>query len=1641
MIVNMGTVAVTPVGGATRQGQPGVADSVTFTIQNVSGVSGNFTLEPDCITAPISDCSVSPTSVALNAGQSTTAKMKYMGTIPLDTGTVRLLVSGSGGAVAGYQGIGTLSLSMQNALWAEVETVNPGTSIERSYCVAASAGEGAGYECGDLRLVHGLPATQAMSVDRAPTLLYNSQHAAPMPVVAANVWLPTGVSSTDSVTATLQVKATTATSWTTRATGSWATSGWSTGQGRRIALGFEATSNDPTGLYDYRLEVKQGANTVTRTGKLVIVNRMNSPFGAGWWLAGIERLVPEGNNLLWVGGDGSTRLFEPTTTSNPTKWKAIHPDMAGADSIRKITVGTQVSYVHDLPDKTKVYFSATGLQDSTVSRLGHSTRFQYDSYSRLSAIQLPAPAGITRQEYTVSWPAAGAMGNYTVTSPPQTGATTVSRVTMVALTTLAGGGGRIRYIQDPDSPSDTLLSTRFSYPNTTSRLVSSRTDKRGTRNSYSYTAEGNRFATVVADTGTSRLNLRTTFSPVEVVGLKVGTGVTPKRTAVVLTEAMTVINGPRTDTTVTRIWTDRWGAPTVIRDALGAETRLLREDFRFPALVTEVRAPNGYTTRAAFSTRGALIRTTQVNPYNDGRDAATVYEYADSLHPFLPTKVTQPEDDFVQMAYLANGNTSWVQDGRGSSSRVNFTYMTGSCAGLPAQVIEPTIGTQTDAITYGYDTRCNLEKQTTPSGVITTTFRNTTGRVDSIFLPIDATGRREVQRFRYDAMDRDTLTTRQGPAMGVSVTVKDTTYTGAEILTVQKRYDRGGYVTAVRALGLLRDSTEYDALGRVKKNFTYDPYKPNPNYLPTVTSYDAAGNPISVSSGGSPAVLMTYDQLDRLVRKIVPSVSFPDSPWCYSLCDTVPGIVPKPAPATMHFPFKSAGLVIPADTANFTYDAVTGTMRSATNRYSRVGRSYYPNGALRGDTLTVKGESTFRYYLGITYDRNGRRTSLGQNGVYGPQGYQYDLQTGALTVIKDIFGKSYTYSWNVRNELTQLTLPNGIAENYTYDREGRLLTRSATGGQSGVAALVGAYSYIYDQRGKVLQDSYNSKVTGYAYSGLGYLMSVGHPNEKEEFRVAPDGYVKANAYRPVNDSRHEWSYTGPGRQSGTTPRLPDCQTPECALNPFQDWDDMKLLREIRSAAGNVTDVITAGVSHDWRRTSGSPGYHLFENVTSRSRNVSWYDADQKLRFTQRAELSNYQEKTFPCTSNGQPWTCFADFSRDSDGEFVEYRYDALGRRIYTDIMRDMNACPSGVDWGCNLGVAATTDWKTGSNPCLTNCTSPKTYTVWDGDQIIYEKRTQAAAPQNILESTIEINYTHGLGIDQPLSVIRRESFPYQQAYANLVILHSGTRSIFMATDANGAKCCQNALFPGDEDMRAYLAGARYTLGESRGFHWYGSLVAGSRDQNGLIYRRNRYYNPESGQFTQIDPIGIAGGLNVYGYAAGDPINFSDPFGLDPCHPNDLTEALVCVGARVSAVEKPLEIAGMLAVAPLGGTEMLGAKMTQMTIGAKAAIATGETSVYISTAGNYVGITKNIAARAATHLRERSMSIDVIPGLSRLSRTDARAVEQVLIEHMGLSKNGGPLTNMINSISPSNPAYKNALVRGREILRTVNFPGF
>jgi RHS repeat-associated protein len=128
------------------------------------------------------------------------------------------------------------------------------------------------------------------------------------------------------------------------------------------------------------------------------------------------------------------------------------------------------------------------------------------------------------------------------------------------------------------------------------------------------------------------------------------------------------------------------------------------------------------------------------------------------------------------------------------------------------------------------------------------------------------------------------------------------------------------------------------------------------------------------------------------------------------------------------------------------------------------------------------------------------------------------------------------------------------------------------------------------------------------------------------------------------------------------------------------------------------------------------------------------------------------------------------------------------------------------------------------------------------------------------------------------------------------------------------------------------------------------------DATGLSYRRNRYYDPASGQFTQQDPIGIAGGLNLYGYANGDPINFSDPFGLMGCDPPDKP-------CTVSAL-----FIGISATAHLGAQGMTGGASVGVTLNGL------DSQVFIQVEGG-LGVGPGLYVGGGGHAGLQGMSVD------------------------------------------------------------------
>ena len=50
-------------------------------------------------------------------------------------------------------------------------------------------------------------------------------------------------------------------------------------------------------------------------------------------------------------------------------------------------------------------------------------------------------------------------------------------------------------------------------------------------------------------------------------------------------------------------------------------------------------------------------------------------------------------------------------------------------------------------------------------------------------------------------------------------------------------------------------------------------------------------------------------------------------------------------------------------------------------------------------------------------------------------------------------------------------------------------------------------------------------------------------------------------------------------------------------------------------------------------------------------------------------------------------------------------------------------------------------------------------------------------------------------------------------------------------------------------------------------------------ETGLVYCQNRYYDPANGRWITRDPIGTAGGVNLYSYCGAGPVANTEPSGF------------------------------------------------------------------------------------------------------------------------------------------------------------------
>jgi RHS repeat-associated protein len=1408
-----------------------------------------------------------------------------------------------------------------SAISVSLQEVNPGAVVERGLCLSIAVGEGAAAECGDLRLVHPLAAMRTLNKLRTPVLLYGSATAHPHPLVAADVVLPRGSTGLLRVVGSLFING------KLRARSAWSGSHWPASGAARIALGFDAL-NDATNLYRDSLLVEayytgtggESADTGGVSGDLAIVNRAHSPFGAGWWLAGYEQLLLSrwGEPVLWVGGDGSVL---PYTKVADSVWVAPNPSRP--DTLKRVGSG----FLRFLPGGVRVAFDERGRDTATIDRLGHRTRFHYRDDDLLGSVILPLPGSAdTTARYALSY-AGGKLQRVDAPGPTQASPRT---------TTLHRTGVRVDSITDPDS---TVVA--FGYTDASAR-VASRTNRMGTVTDFRYDAGGKLSGSTVEMQGTGD-DIITTLWAQESVGLAdtLGTGAGAVDTSLVYT----LLDGPRTDVAdTTRFWLDRFGAPRVIHDALGHETVLERNDSQFPALVTRVEYPQLADGRqpvvtATYDGRGNLKTSTVVDPYDDGRNATTRYERTDPHWPDFVTRVVPPGaqegvsprmGDSTVIAYdSVTGNRLWQQPGSDESRRVVFGYSPATPS-LLEQVEQPTFsGTAVEG--YEYDPLGNLAAVVSPLGIRTESLNDGIGRTIRVRHPLDAGAAAPLQKGSstqdstvYDGMGRVLWTESYGPP-----------YNGVpeQRLVVETAYDDEGNPLSVSRssspdtshIGVVTTRWAYDRAGRVVRETA-------PDLEVDSTVYDPAGNPTHVltrrtdpTSGARIEISMQYDALNRLTSRSLPEVHYGSRyagiPYQYGTgvgtCSTSVLEFQRTYPSQPND--GACGYRIPADVQTFGYDAL-GNLIIADNADTQIRRSYYTNGRIETDSLRIRTTdgndfSSHAYGLAYHYDLDGRRTQLDHPTQLAPSpmqnrtSYAYDPLTGALDTVTDALGNEYDYLYDPRGLVHWIELPGDVLDSYVFDLDGNLETHETVASQR-----VRGSTFTYDARGKLL-DLENLSGTrdtlSFGYSGLGALVmgeSARHPvvsdPTKRETGSEAYGYdalgniATSHTMRMppgVNATQQtrtpEYDHTGRLLASQNWRRIPY----DGAFREIQD-------REYRlyDEAGNE---LFRSQYYGWYGVAGSCDSESKDEADCEDR-ASYYAADGRLRAA--------EHRTRAGTDGLDRW----------DVTFEEYRYDALGRRVW---VRSRGECGGRELVG---GPAS--------------CQSTLRRTVWDGDQELYEIQMPGDSGSLYLENDTalipvrsyraawpvlgtndffaydpnasfgRVLYTNGLGVDRPLGLVRMDLQRYWPSAPPGTGGQATTFSTFSITplwnwrgeadaarfaDGSTDRCqtfssgtyCISVSDTTGGAWGAYQPGGPFGAGLVH--DWYGTLLTGKQDATGTLYRRARYYDPQTGRFTQEDPIGLAGGLNLYGYAGGDPVNLSDPAGTCPW----------CIGGAIGAI--------------------------------------------------------------------------------------------------------------------------------------------
>jgi RHS repeat-associated protein len=1035
------------------------------------------------------------------------------------------------------------------------------------------------------------------------------------------------------------------------------------------------TGVSSSGRYNWSLAVTtdwdasgtQYSNTQTLQGESDVVARggtgtAQDPYGAGWWIAGLDQLVPSsGGSVLWVTGSGQSRTFMAgqggTFVSPPEDFGTL------------VTAGG--NYIYTAKDQTTEMFSSAGLLMYVQDTHGLQRSYTYDSAGRL--IQVNAPdGGVTTLNYNS---ATGVLSQ--ITEP---GGRAISLTSFQA-------------ISNPPSPA---LLTALVDADGSTRTFSYNTGNLLTEDSWAPYATGVQYdsaglvTAVIPAPVQAGANSAWTVSPALAQGL--GNPAAP-----------VWIDG-----SVNLAFTAALNDSTYVVDARDREIQLTE-----PAVVVAGVLANPVTT---WSRDAAGDVTAEVDPVNAwGLTPTTLYTYdafGDVLQKIDPDgNVTEysydPVFHFVTLIqqevsgtlfdttsniYNQSGDLISTTDPDGNTTTYQWSgslmvAMTDPAGWTTYYGYDPTtlrqvsISTSDGTATKSYDVAGNVSQSWDNLGNLTLTIYNGRNELVSQRNPMG-----DIVNHAYDAAGLETGTqdgmgywnvTTYGP-LGLAVFEIDGVGS-PQTRTRSWDYDfRGRLTDEVDGNGSKTNYTN-DADGR--RTATADPL----NNI-TGTSYDLAGNVIATTDARSFATAMIYDPAGNIVGET--DADGRTTQYQYDDAGRRTLVIDNAGDQT--------GTIYDADGNDYT--AVDADNYGDQTRYDSDGRvilsidangnpttnTYYPDGLLKS-TTDGNGKTTQYQYdsdgreilktdpMGFTtqtyYDKDGRVTQVVlqiSGTTTRTTSTAYDADGNAVQTI-DGNNHASSASYNAFGQAVTRTDALGHVVTMWYDGDGNLYRTqdlqgvtgtlydadgrvSATSNQLGwtsrqVYDADGNVIVSYDNNGNPIWTSYDRAglevgsinlaggltLYGYDQAGrrnrqadpLGTTSQVLDPDGRALSVTDADGKVSSNTYYPDgsvqtatdgNGNFTNYTYDGDGRilsalvyATGSNPST----TPPIRSTTYQ-YD----------ADGNQQVVIEGGTNETWKQFDGAGEVVVAEQIPAGSdpaNSANWlshtastYDADGNL---------------------------------------------------------------------------------------------------------------------------------------------------------------------------------------------------------------------------------------------------------------------------------------------------------------------------------------------------------------------------------------------------------------------------------------------